>query len=87
VIVKKPKTRSGAWMSATTLGRNRTSRIIRATLSTASPADAATSSTCDSHDGPSRNAPVETIPLAITNAKEPGSRSPIARAIRPGDRV
>jgi hypothetical protein len=56
-------------MSATTLGRNRTSRITRATLSTASPADAATSSARDSHDGPSRNAPVEMMPVAITNAK------------------
>jgi hypothetical protein len=69
VIVKRPKTRSGAWMSATTLGRNRTSRITRATLSTTSPADATASSARDSQDGPSRNVPVEMMPVAITNAK------------------
>jgi len=68
-MVKKPKTRSGAWTSAATLGRKRTSRITRATLSTTSPAEATTSSVRDSHDGPSRNVPVEMMPVAITNAK------------------
>src|SRR5439155_17138436 len=62
--------RSGAWTSAATLGRNRTSRITRATLSTTSPADAITSSARDSQDGPSRNAPVEMMPVAI----RPGPR-------------
>ena len=69
MIVKKPKTRSGAWTSATTLGRKRTSRITMATLSTTSPAEATTSSAHDSQDGPSRNVPVEMMPVAITNAK------------------
>ncbi len=68
-MVKKPKTRSGARMSAATLGRKRASRITRATLSTASPAAATTSRTRDSHDGPSREVPVEMMPVAMTKAK------------------
>jgi hypothetical protein len=67
--VKKPNTRSGAWMSAATLDRKRATRITSAALSTTSPAKAAASSARDSHDGPSRNVPVEMMPVAITNAK------------------
>jgi hypothetical protein len=69
VIVKNPNTRAGSRTSAATLERKRTSRITRATLSTTSPADATTSSARDSHDGPSRNVPVEMMPVAITKAK------------------
>ena len=47
----------------------RTSRITRATPSTTSPADATTSITRDSYDGPSRNEPVEMMLVAITNEK------------------
>jgi hypothetical protein len=59
----------GALMSAATLGRKNASRITRAAPSTASPAQVAASSACDSQDGPSRNVPVEMIPVAMTNAK------------------
>ena len=69
VMVKKPNTRSGAVTSATTAARKNTSRAVSATPSTASPAEAATSSAVDSHGGPSRNVPVEMMPVAITNAK------------------
>jgi hypothetical protein len=62
-------TRSGAWMSAATLERKNASRITSATPSTTRPADAAASSAWDSQDGPSRNVPVEMIPVAMTNAK------------------
>ena len=56
-------------MSAATLERKMASRIASAVLSTTSPADAAASSARDSHAGPSRNVPVEMMPVAITNAK------------------
>ena len=69
VMVKNPNTRSGAWMSAATLERKNTSRAASAAPSTTSPAEAAASSARDSHDGPSRNVPVEMMPVAITNAK------------------
>ena len=69
MIVKKPNTRSGARTSAATLGRKAISLITRATPSTTSPAAAMTRSARDSHDGPSRNVPVEMMPVAITNAK------------------
>lgn len=68
-IAKKPKTRPGSCQLAAMLGRKKTSWITRATISTPSPADAMTSSTRDSHDGPSRNAPVEMMLVAITNGK------------------
>ncbi len=68
-MVKNPDTRSGAWMSAATLGRKNTSRAASATASTTSPAEAAASSASDSQDGPSRNVPVEMMPVAMTNAK------------------
>ena len=68
-MVKKPNTRSGARMSAATLERKMASRASSAALSTTSPADAAMSNARDSHDGPSRNVPVEMMPVAITKAK------------------
>ncbi len=78
--VKNPKARSGARRSASTPGGNRISRAASAATSTTKPAQATTRNTRDSHDGPSRNAAVETIPVAITNAKQPGSRSRTALA-------
>jgi len=56
-------------MSAATLERKTASRTTSAVLSTTSPIDATTSSPFDSQDGPSRNVPVEMMPVAITNAK------------------
>ena len=50
-------------------GAEAASRTTSATLSTTSPIDATTSSPLDSQDGPSRNVPVEMMPVAITNAK------------------
>ena len=69
MIVKKPNTRSGALRSAATLERNMKSRPTSATVSTASPATATMSNASDSQRGPSMWAPVETMPVAITNAK------------------
>jgi len=43
--------------------------VSSAAISTTNPIDAMTSSACDSHDGPTREMPVEMIPVAITNAK------------------
>jgi hypothetical protein len=40
-----------------------------ATISTMNPADAMTSSVRDSHEGPSRNVPVEMMLVAITTGK------------------
>src|SRR5208282_3806124 len=74
-------------MSAATLERKVTTRTTRAALSTRSPIEAAASRARDSHDGPSKNVPVEMMPVAITNAKQPGSRSLIAEPARPKARV
>src|SRR5512142_859309 len=83
VMVKNPNTRSGAWMSAATLERKNTSRVVSAAASTTSPADAMASSARDSQDGPSRNVPSEMMPVAMTNAKQAGCRSRTAVAARP----
>ena len=68
-MVKNPNTRSGAWMSAATLGRKKISQATSAAPSTTSPAEAMARSARDSQSGPSRNVPVEMMPVAITNAK------------------
>ena len=67
--VKNPKARPGARRSVTAWERNRATRAASMTASTRNPATATASSASESRDGPSRNAPVETIPVAITNAK------------------
>jgi hypothetical protein len=67
--VKKPKTRSGARKSAATFARKTTSRV-RSVMPRPRKAAAATASRAfESHDGPRKDAPVEMMPVAITNAK------------------
>jgi hypothetical protein len=63
-MVKNQNTRSGALMSAATLEWKNTSRAVSAAPSTTGPAEAAPSSARDSQDGPSRNVPVEMMPVA-----------------------
>jgi hypothetical protein len=53
--------------------------------STTNPDEAAASSASDSHDGPSENAAVEMMPVAITYAKEAGWSSLTAAAALIGD--